>query len=86
MSERGGIPLAVVVSAANRNDHRELEAVVDSVAPVKVPTGRPRRRPHKLHGDKGYDFPVCPKQLTTRHSPNWRARRSATAELSSWTC
>lgn len=32
MSERGGIPLSVAVSAANRNDHREFEAIVDEVA------------------------------------------------------
>jgi transposase len=66
MSERGGIPLAVVLSAANRNDHREFEAVVDAVSPVKAPTGRPRRRPHKLHADKGYDYPICRSGLRRR--------------------
>ncbi len=35
MSERSGIPLTVVISAANRNDHRELETVIDAVAPVR---------------------------------------------------
>ncbi|WP_083751492.1 hypothetical protein [Saccharothrix sp. ALI-22-I] len=50
MSERGGIPLTVVVSAANRNDHLESETVVDAVAPVRGPVGRPRRRPDKLRG------------------------------------
>jgi IS5 family transposase len=59
MSERSGIPLTVVVSAANRNDHLELETVVDAVGPVRGPVGRPRRRPHKLHADKGYDYPTC---------------------------
>ncbi|WP_079052225.1 hypothetical protein [Streptomyces regalis] len=38
MSERRGIPLTVVVSAANRNDHRELETVVDAVTPDAVST------------------------------------------------
>jgi transposase len=66
MSDRGGLPLAVGVSAANRNDHLELEAVVDAVAPVKGPVGRPRRRPRKLHGDKGYDYQVCRKALRRR--------------------
>ena len=66
MSERGGIPLTVGVSAANRNDHLELEAVVDGVVPVKGPAGRPRRRPRKLHADKGYDYQSCRKALRRR--------------------
>ena len=67
MSERGGIPLTVLISAANTNDHRMLEDVVDSVAPIKGPVGRPRRRPGKLHGDKGYDYPECRDLLRERN-------------------
>ncbi|MFQ6268180.1 IS5 family transposase [Kutzneria viridogrisea] len=66
MSERGGLPLAVVISAANRNDHQELETVVDAVTPVVGPVGRPRRRPRTLHADKGYDYPTCRKALRGR--------------------
>jgi transposase len=66
MSDRGGIPLSVVVSAANRNDHLTFEAVVDAVEPVAGPLGRPRRRPRKLHADKGYDYAVCRKVLRRR--------------------
>jgi transposase len=66
MSDRGGIPLTVGISAANRNDHLELEAVVDGVVPIKGPVGRPRRRPRKLHADKGYDYPSCRKALRRR--------------------
>jgi IS5 family transposase len=62
MSERGGIPLTVVISAANRNDHQELETVVDAVAPVTGPVGRPR----KLHADKGYDYPTRRNALRQR--------------------
>ncbi len=66
MSDRGGIPLSVVISAANRNDHLTFEAVVDAVAPVTGPVGRPRRRPRKLHADKGYDYPACRTVLRRR--------------------
>jgi transposase len=66
MSERGGLPLATVISAANRNDHQELETVVDALAPVKGPVGRPRKRPHKLHADKGYDYRTCRNALRRR--------------------
>jgi len=43
-----------------------LEALVDAVLPIKGPRGRPgrpRKRPAKLHGDKGYDYPRCRKAL-----------------------
>jgi transposase len=76
MSERGGIPLAAVISAANRNDHQELETVIDAVTPVTGPVGRPRRRPHKLHADKGYDYPTCQHALRQRGIIARIARRS----------
>lgn len=79
MSERGGLPLTVHVSAANRNDHLEFEAVVDSVRPVTVPVGRPRRRPGKLHADKGYDYPTCRTVLRRRGVIARIARRGCLA-------
>jgi transposase len=66
LSERGGLPLAVAVSAANTHDMKLLVPVVDAVAPVRARTGRPRRRPRKLHADKGYDYPSCRKALRRR--------------------
>jgi hypothetical protein len=61
MTDRGGIPLTVLITAANTNDHLVLQRVVDSVTPVRGPAGRPRKRPAKLHGDKGYDYHTCRK-------------------------
>ena len=58
--------MTVVVSAANVNDHCVLQDVVDGVPPIRQPVGRPRRRPGKLHGDKGYDYPVCRTGLRRR--------------------
>ena len=66
MSERRGLPLNVEISAANVNDHTMLEDVVDGVHPVRRPVGRPRRRPGKLHGDKGYDYRSCRQALARR--------------------
>ena len=46
-----------------------LEVVVDAVPSIKGPRsrpGRPRRRPAKLHGDKGYDYPRCRRALRRR--------------------
>jgi IS5 family transposase len=55
-----------------------LEAMVDAVAAVKGPRGRPgrpRRRPAKLHGDTGYDDPRCRKALRRRGITPRIARR-----------
>jgi transposase len=55
-----------------------LEAMVDAVAPVKGPRGRPgrpRKRPAKLHGDKGYDHRRCRLALRRRGITSRIARR-----------
>jgi transposase len=66
VSDRNGLPLHADVCAANVNDHRLLEDMVDGITPVRQPVGRPRKRPAKLPGDKGYDYPVCRQALATR--------------------
>ncbi len=40
--------------------------MVDGITPVRQPVGRPRQRPGKLHGDKGYDYPEKRKALRAR--------------------
>jgi transposase len=49
--DRQGIPLAVLLTAANVHDSVVLEEVLDRVPPIRQPRGRPRRRPKKLHAD-----------------------------------
>ena len=66
------------LSAANTHDSMLLEAVVDAVAPVKGPRGRPgrpRQRPTKLHLDKAYDYPRCRRALRRRGITPRIARR-----------
>ena len=52
---RRGIPLALRCTGANVHDTRMLEAVVDAIPSIKGKRGRPRKRPDKMHADKGYD-------------------------------
>lgn len=61
-----GLPLAVEVTAANVHDKRLLEPLVDKIGPIRGQKGRPRRRPDKLHGDKGYDYADCRAALRAR--------------------
>jgi hypothetical protein len=51
-----GVPLAVGLSAAHTHDSLLLGQLLDAVPAIIGPRGRrgrPRRRPAKLHGDKG---------------------------------
>jgi transposase len=57
--DRLGVPLAVEISRANLNDCKMLETMVDLVPNVRGCRGKPRRRPVKLHADKGYDHAFC---------------------------
>ncbi|WP_393997927.1 transposase [Xanthobacter cornucopiae] len=50
--DRRGLPLAVVLTGACRDDSRALTSVVDVVHPVRQPRGRPRKRPEKFDADK----------------------------------
>ena len=51
-----GLPLNVLVSAANRHDSLFVEPILDLMPAIKRGgRGYPRRRPAKLHADKGYE-------------------------------
>ena len=44
-----------------------FDALLNRVPGVLTPTGRRRRRPHKLHADKAYDHRKCRRALRRRH-------------------
>jgi IS5 family transposase len=79
--DAAGIPLTVGVSAANTHDSQLLEQLVVAVPAVLGPRGRPgrpgrpRKRPAKLHANKGYDYPDCRRMLRRRGSTPRIARR-----------
>jgi IS5 family transposase len=67
--DRNGLPLAVIISGANVHDSKMLEETVDAIPPLHLPgkrRGRPRKRPVKLHADKGYDYSRCRRALRAR--------------------
>jgi IS5 family transposase len=58
--------------------------MVDAVPAVKGPRGRPgrpRRRPAKLHADKGYDYPRCRRALRRRGITPRIARRGVESSI-----
>lgn len=60
-----GLPMAVTVTAGQRHESTQFEAVMGR---VRVPRrrGRPRRRPRKLAGDKGYSYGCVRRYLRRR--------------------
>jgi transposase len=76
--DRGGIPLAVRLSAANAHDSTLLVPLVDAIPPIIGPRGRPgrpRKRPAKLHADKAYDSADLRRALRARGITPRIARR-----------
>jgi len=69
LCDANGLPLHVLLSAANTHDSMLFEPLLDTNPTVRGHQGRPGRprcRPDKLHADKGYDFRRCRRYLTRR--------------------
>jgi transposase len=66
-----------VLSAANANEATMFmfEAVLDDIPPIRMPTGRRRRRPTKVYADKAYDHRRCRASLRRRSIRPRLARR-----------
>jgi transposase len=67
--DQAGVPLAATISAANVHDSKLLQETVDAIPALRLShqrRGRPRKRPVKLHADKGYDYPCCRQALRAR--------------------
>ena len=56
VTDGNGLPLAVTVTAGQAHESTEFERVMNA---VRIPNrrGRPRCRPVRLAGDKGYSYP-----------------------------
>jgi transposase len=63
-----GRPLSVVVTAGQRHESTQLEAVLDAIRVPRLPGagGRPRKRPEHLIADKGYSYPSWGRLLRGR--------------------
>lgn len=71
MSGRGrpdaaGIPLAVLLTAANPHDSTLFAALLDELPAVRTPAGQRRSTPRKVHADKAYDYRHCRAELRQR--------------------
>lgn len=66
LSDPGGLPLTVGISAANIHDSHALKPLVDALPAIRSRRGPRRRKPTKLHADKAYDTPALRDWLRQR--------------------
>ncbi|GAA5115250.1 hypothetical protein GCM10025762_29590 [Haloechinothrix salitolerans] len=55
LTDRGGLPLATGISAANTPDGFAVKPLVNAIPAIRSRRGPRRRKPGKLHGDKAYN-------------------------------
>ncbi|WP_193518775.1 IS5 family transposase, partial [Nocardiopsis kunsanensis] len=75
ITDRAGLPLSMAISGANLHDSQALQPLVRGIAPVRSRRGRRRRKPAKLHGDKGYDYDHLRRWLRRRGIAHRLARK-----------
>lgn len=65
--EGNGRPITAVLTGGERHEQIALEAVLDQGAIRRPGRGRPRLRPRRVAGDKGYSSPTARARLRRRH-------------------
>ena len=55
LTDAQGIPLATVLTGANRHDVTQLLPLIDKIPHVRGKVGAPRHRPKQVQGDRAYD-------------------------------
>jgi transposase len=66
LTDARGVPVVVRVIPANRNDTQETIPMIDWVPPIAGLPGRPRRRPERLQGDRGFYYDGDRRELRRR--------------------
>jgi transposase len=80
ITEAHGIPLATILTGANRHDVTQLLPLVEKIPPVAGKRGRPRRRPDVVQGDRAYDSEPHRAELKKNRSQ----ARAGRAQHDSW--
>lgn len=65
-AEGHGKPMAFVLSGGERHESKYLQPLLETGAVVRAGRGRPRIRPDRLVGDKGYSYTSVRKYLHAR--------------------
>jgi transposase len=75
ITDAQGIPLATILTPANRHDVTQLVPLVEAIPPIRGKRGHPRRRPEAVQGDRGYDSQPHREELRSRRIKPILAKR-----------
>jgi transposase len=74
--DAGGIPLATILTGANRHDVTQLIPLIDAIPPIAGKVGAPLTKPRQVMGDRGYDSDPHRMELSCRGIATKIARRN----------
>ncbi|MFF9706459.1 IS5 family transposase [Streptomyces griseofuscus] len=66
ITERTGLPLSVDISGADVHDSQALIPLVKGIPPIRSRRGPRRRKPGKLHADRGHEYVHLRRWLSQR--------------------
>jgi transposase len=69
------VPLATLLTGANRHDVTQLIPLIDAIPPIGGKVGAPLRKPGEVMADRGYDSDPHRMQLSGRGIATTIARR-----------
>lgn len=75
VTDRNALPLSLGISGANMHDGQGLEPLIRGIPLIRSRRGQRRRRPAKLHADKGYNYDHLRRWLRGRGIRHRIARR-----------
>ena len=58
--------MSILLTPGQRHDSTQLVPLVDAIRVPRLGRGRPRTRPERVIGDKGYSYPACRRALRQR--------------------
>jgi transposase len=64
--DANGVPLAQILTGANRHDVKQLMPLVDAIPPIGGKVGAPLKKPKLVMGDRGYSSKSARKTLAAR--------------------
>ncbi|MDR8762381.1 hypothetical protein FEP90_04080 [Burkholderia multivorans] len=75
VTEAQGIPLALILTGANRNDVTQLLPLVEAIPSIRGKRGRPLSKPKLVQADRGYDHDRYRRALHAARIATQIARR-----------
>jgi transposase len=77
ITDAGGLPLLLTTTPANVRDEVPFIEMLDTLPPIRMPSGQLRYRPDAAVGDRGFGFPWIIAQVVQRRIKSLLAERGS---------